>query len=97
MDEGSRSEGPVHVRERWDVDRFLKNGGRLFYGSMDPEITLEGIDAARGVLVHMGCPTELWVRVATGAMHSSGNIWWEYAHIVFFETRALELISWDDF
>ena len=55
---GSQSAGQ-HDRERWDVDRFLKNGGHLFYGSTDPEVSLGWIDAAKVVLEHIGCPPDL--------------------------------------
>lgn len=47
------------MRECWDVDRFLKNGGQLFYGSTDPEVALEWINMVHGVLMHMDFPLEI--------------------------------------
>ena len=69
MGEGSGSQSAgQHDRERWDVDHFLKNGGHLFYGSSDTEVSLGWIDAAKVVLEHIGCPQDLWVRMATRAL-----------------------------
>lgn len=62
-------------REHWNVDDFLKNGGQHFYGSTDLEVAVEWFDIADGILQHMGCPSELWVRTATRAMQRMGKIW----------------------
>ena len=48
-----------HHKEKWDVDRFLRNNGRLFFGSIDLEEALIWLDTARSVLEHVGCPPDL--------------------------------------
>lgn len=80
------------MRECWDVDHFLKNGGQLFYGSIDPEVGLEWFDTARGVFMHVGVPHDHWVRVAIEAMQWMGKIWWASAHVAYLGTRQLEHI-----
>lgn len=62
------------MREHWNVDHFLKNGGQLFYGSTNLEVVLEWIDTVYGVLKLMGFPHNLLVRVATRAMQRMGKI-----------------------
>ena len=52
----------------WVVRRFLRKGGEIFYGSTDLEVDLDLLETVRAVLAHVGCPAELWVRMATGAM-----------------------------
>lgn len=42
------------------------------------------------VLNHMGCPKWLWVRVASGAIHGVGRIWWQ---LVCLGDRLVEQIS----
>lgn len=42
--EGFGNQGPKqphHTRECWEVVRFLKNMGYLFYASTNPEVMLE--------------------------------------------------------
>ena len=80
-------------RERWDVERFLRNGGRLFYGSTDPEVALIWLDTARSVLEHVGCPPDLWVRMATGAMQQGSKVWWEATHGSTFKGKPIEQIT----
>ena len=57
----------------WEVHRFLRNGGEIFYVSTDPEVALDWLETVRAVLTHIGCPAELWVRMATGAMQLEGR------------------------
>lgn len=45
----------------------------MFNGSTDPEESLEWIDMARGVLIHMACLAEMWIRVVTGANVAIGQ------------------------
>ena len=66
--------GDEYCGERWDVDCFLRNGGRLFYGSMDPEEALIWLDTARSVLEHLGCQLDLRVRMAIGAMLEGSRV-----------------------
>lgn len=42
------------------MDHFLKNGGSLFTGGIDPEAALVWFDDTKVVLEHMGCPSEFW-------------------------------------
>lgn len=49
IEEGSGSQGPEQ-HNSWDCRDailFLKNGGQLFYGSMNPKVALEWIDTTR--------------------------------------------------
>ena len=80
-------------KERWDVERFLRNGGRLFYGSTDPEVALIWQDTARSVLEHVGCPPDLWVRMATGAMQQGSKVWWEATHGSIYKGKTIEEIT----
>ena len=77
---GECSCGDEYCGERWDVDHFLRNGGRLLYGSTDPEEALIWLDTARSVLEHVGCSLHLRVRMATGAMQEGSRVWWEAVH-----------------
>lgn len=45
----------THHRHQWEVDCYLKNSGRLFYGGIDPKVAVEWFDTAYGVLQHMDC------------------------------------------
>ena len=74
--ESSGSQRPQPA-EQWDVHHFWKNGGEIFYGSDDPEESLLWLDTAGQVLEHIGCPLEIWVRVANGAMQRDSKVWWE--------------------
>ena len=64
---------------------------------MDPEVTLGWIDAAKVVLEHIGCPQDLSVRMATGALRHLGQIWWDNTHLNVFKMRAIELITYMEF
>lgn len=96
---GFGNQGPEQhqTRERWDADHFLKNGGHLLYRSMNSDVALEWIDLARAILMHMGCPPNLWACVVTRAMESMDQLCWETIHTTFLEGRALAHISWEKF
>ena len=57
----------------WEIRHFLRNGGEIFYRSTGPEVALDWLETVRAVLTHIGCPTELWIRMATGAMQQEGR------------------------
>lgn len=59
----------------------------------NPKIALEWIDNVHGVLTYIGCPFDLWVHMASGAMLSRGKLWWESAHTAFLVGRVLEQIG----
>lgn len=64
---------------------------------MNPEVTLEWIDEARLVLIHLGCPPELWMRVATGVAQSMDRLWHDSAQTAFLKGKTLEQITQDEF
>ena len=67
------------------------------YGSTDPEEALIWLDTARSVLEHLGCPLDLRVRMATGAMQEGSRVWWEAVHGSSFRGCHIEEITWEQF
>ena len=55
------------------------------------------LDTARSVLEHVGCPPDLWVRMATRSMQQGSKVWWEATHGSAFLHRPIEQITWDQF
>ena len=63
-------EGSTPQQEKpsaWQVEKFLKNGGVMFSGKLNPKEANEWLITIRGVFESMDCPMELWVRIAIGA------------------------------
>lgn len=61
---GESSECHEYVSHRalkWNVYCFLKNGGSLFTGVIDLEVTLVWFDDTEVVLEQMVCTLNLWV------------------------------------
>lgn len=57
---------------------------------------MEWIDTTRSMLIHLGCLSELWVCIATGAVQSLGKLWWDSAHTTFLEEKVRELNTRDE-
>ena len=99
FEQGEPSSGPSQSEGKWDVDRFLKNGGVLFFGELgaDPEVALMWFDDTEVVLEHIGCPADLWVRVVGGAIRGHARTWWRSTLTRTFRGRATEEIHWEEF
>lgn len=68
-------------------DYFLKNGGQLFYGSINHEVAIRVVLHDRQCLVAHGSSPKLWVQVATEAMHRMGKIWLKSSHSTYLQSR----------
>lgn len=83
--------------EKWEVDRFLKNGGRLFFVLADREEASRWLDNAQCVMEHIAYQHHLWVRVLCGTLQDVANLRQKFAHATYMRSTPLEEIQWDDF
>lgn len=45
----------------------------------------------------MGCPLELWLRVAVGAIRRADHTWWRSVLSDYLEDSSSKHISWEEF
>ena len=98
-EQGEGSNRSVDTRKLglWQYEKFVKNGGRPFFGKLDAEEAFLWISSAIGVFDTMACPMEHRVRIITGAFQDEARIWWSSVQNSIFAHRQPQDITWEEF
>lgn len=75
--EGSLGAAANDCTSKWQVEKYLKNKGRIFVGKRDPYEAKRWLVTTRGVFNSMDCPMEHRVRVASRAFIDEAQVRWD--------------------
>lgn len=95
---GSRTQGlgpRCSSQGEMGCETFSKKWWTTILCECNPDVALEWIDMAGGVVMQMGCLPEMWACITPGALY--GKIFWEFTHNEYLGARPMKQIGLDEF